>query len=43
MQEITAFMKAISDDAYKLVIQNFAMRVRKGILCQWQHIEHVIL
>jgi len=42
MHEITAFVRAISDDTYKSVIQNFAVKVRKCILCHTNHIEHNI-
>jgi len=39
MQKITAFMLAISDDACKLVIQYFALRVREFFLYHgwWQY------
>ena len=41
-QEITTFMRAISADTCKAVIQNFAVRVRECLLRHGDHIEHVI-
>ena len=41
-QEITMFMRAISADTCKAVIQNFAVRVRECLLHHGNHIEHVI-
>ena len=41
-QEITTFMRAISADTCKAVIQNFAVRVRECLLHHGDHIEHVI-
>ena len=38
-QEITTFMRAISADTCKAVIQNFAVRVRECLLRHGDHIE----
>jgi len=42
MQEMTVFIKAISDDLCKPVIQNLAMRIRECILCHGDLIELAI-